>query len=367
MVDFSTLLSQGNSSALLFIPSAILLGALHGLEPGHSKTMMAAFIVAIKGTVKQAILLGVAATISHTAIVWLIAMGGMYLSKQFTAEASEPWLQIISGGIILLTAIWMFWRNWAEYKEWKVIRHIHHHEENSGKNIDTGHGIINIAMAEVEGCHRLVFKTLTGHAWHAEDIVIHTTRSDGEKKTYFFIQKGGGIFSEGAVTEPDHFSAKLELGHRNHLHRFDFTLGHHDHPELEGLDSASDEYQDAHEKAHANEIKHRFHNKNVSNSQILLFGLTGGLIPCPAAITVLLICIQMKKVTLGATLVFCFSIGLAITLLTVGVGAALGVRHLTRRWNGFSSFARVAPYLSSLLIAVVGVYMAIHGLTAIIG
>ena len=47
-----------------------LLGALHGLEPGHSKTMMAAFIIAIRGTVRQAVLLGVSAAISHSAMVW---------------------------------------------------------------------------------------------------------------------------------------------------------------------------------------------------------------------------------------------------------------------------------------------------------
>ena len=68
MNDFTSLLQQGN--AWLFIPSAILLGALHGLEPGHSKTMMAAFIVAVQGTLKQAVLLGLAATVSHTAVVW---------------------------------------------------------------------------------------------------------------------------------------------------------------------------------------------------------------------------------------------------------------------------------------------------------
>ncbi|EAB4653864.1 nickel/cobalt efflux protein RcnA, partial [Salmonella enterica] len=44
MSEFSTLLQQGNG--WFFIPSAILLGILHGLEPGHSKTMMAAFIIA---------------------------------------------------------------------------------------------------------------------------------------------------------------------------------------------------------------------------------------------------------------------------------------------------------------------------------
>ncbi len=80
MTEFTTLLQQGN--AWFFIPSAILLGALHGLEPGHSKTMMAAFIIAIKGTIKQAVMLGLAATISHTAVVWLIAFGGMVISKR---------------------------------------------------------------------------------------------------------------------------------------------------------------------------------------------------------------------------------------------------------------------------------------------
>ena len=41
MTPLSDLLQQGAAHAWLFIPSAILLGALHGLEPGHSKTMMA--------------------------------------------------------------------------------------------------------------------------------------------------------------------------------------------------------------------------------------------------------------------------------------------------------------------------------------
>ena len=41
MTNFSALLAQGATNAWLFIPSAILLGGLHGLEPGHSKTMMA--------------------------------------------------------------------------------------------------------------------------------------------------------------------------------------------------------------------------------------------------------------------------------------------------------------------------------------
>lgn len=52
---------QGNP--WLFFPMAVFLGVLHGLEPGHSKTMMTAFIIGIRGTVWQAFLLGIAATL----------------------------------------------------------------------------------------------------------------------------------------------------------------------------------------------------------------------------------------------------------------------------------------------------------------
>ncbi|HHY8800200.1 TPA: nickel/cobalt efflux protein RcnA, partial [Escherichia coli] len=128
MTEFTTLLQQGN--AWFFIPSAILLGALHGLEPGHSKTMMAAFIIAIKDTIKQAVMLGLAATISHTAVVWLIAFGGMVISKRFTAQSAEPWLQLISAVIIISTAFWMFWRTWRGERNWLENMHEHHHHDH---------------------------------------------------------------------------------------------------------------------------------------------------------------------------------------------------------------------------------------------
>lgn len=202
--------------------------------------MMAAFIIAIKGTIKQAVMLGLAATISHTAVVWLIAFGGMVISKRFTAQSAEPWLQLISAVIIISTAFWMFWRTWRGERNW------------------------------------------------------------------------------------------LE-----NMHGHDYEHHHHDHEH--------GEYQDAHARAHANDIKRRFDGREVTNWQILLFGLTGGLIPCPAAITVLLICIQLKALTLGATLVVSFSIGLALTLVTVGVGTAISVQQVAKRWSGFNTLAKRAP------------------------
>jgi len=114
MTDLASLIQSGSQNLWLFIPSAILLGALHGLEPGHSKTMMAAFIIAVRGTVGQAILLGLAATLSHTAIVWIIALAGLHFGQGITSESTEPYLQIASGVIILAIALWMVWRTWQD-------------------------------------------------------------------------------------------------------------------------------------------------------------------------------------------------------------------------------------------------------------
>ena len=92
-----------------------------------------------------------------------------------------------------------------------------------------------------------------------------------------------------------------------------------------------------------------------------MFGLTGGLIPCPASITVLLICLQLKKFSLGATLVLGFSVGLAITLVASGAIAALSLKHMANRWPGLNDLSRKAPWISGTLIMVVGFYMLLHG------
>lgn len=129
MTEFATLLQQGN--AWLFVPSAILLGALHGLEPGHSKTMMAAFIVAIRGTLTQAVLLGLSATLSHTAVVWLVALAGLYFGRNWNAEATEPYFQVASAVLIVGVAAWMLWRTWRDQHE-----HVHNEQQTGARHAD---------------------------------------------------------------------------------------------------------------------------------------------------------------------------------------------------------------------------------------
>lgn len=234
MPSFADLIARSSAHAWLFVPSAVLLGALHGLEPGHSKTMMAAFIVAIRGTVLQAIILGLAATVSQTAVVGAVAVGGMYIWQGIDAKSIEPYFQLVSAAVIIGTAAWMIRRTWLDQQRAKAAAGEHHY-------------------------------------------------------------------------------------------------------------------------------RHQFADRKVTNWQIALFGLTGGLIPCPAAITVLLLCLQLKEVTLGFALVLCFSIGLAITLLASGAVATVSFNEVTSRFPWFGTLARRAPYVSSMPIMAVGIYVGVQG------
>lgn len=288
MTDLSSLVVQDATNGWLFIPSAILLGALHGLEPGHSKTMMAAFIIAVKGTVRQAILLGLAATLSHTLVVWLVALGGMWAFGSFRAEDTEPYFQLVSGGVIMAMAVWMLWRARADLR----AAHSHHHD----------------------------------HDDHHEHVHLH-----------------------------DH---EHHHGHHHGRHDHQHAPSEEDRHELE---LATGGYVDAHEAAHAEDIRRRFANRAVSTGQIVIFGLTGGLMPCPGAITVLMLCLQLHRITLGAVLVAGFSVGLALTMVASGVLAALSLRHLERRWGGFGEAVRKAPLISGGVILVVGCIVALDG------
>ncbi|EKJ8514516.1 nickel/cobalt efflux protein RcnA [Pseudomonas aeruginosa] len=366
MSGFADILQQGAAHAWLYFPSAILLGALHGLEPGHSKTMMAAFIVAIRGTVKQAVLLGLAATVSHTAVVWLVAMAGMYLGNNLNAETTEPYFQLASAAIIVTVALWMLWRTWRGEQMWRfeqVSDHSHSHDET--RYVDTGHGRLQLSIFEEGVPPRWRLTVLSGQRWETNSVSLQTIRVDGRMRRFAFVNRGAYLESVDEIPEPHEFKVRLSLGHGDHSHDYDLEFTEHEHGhshgELEGVELAVDGYQDAHERAHANDIRKRFANREVTTGQIILFGLTGGLIPCPAAITVLLLCLQVKEIALGAVLVLCFSIGLALTLVSVGAVAAIGARQASNRWPWLGTMARRAPYLSSVLIIAVGLYVGFHG------
>ncbi|WP_084627578.1 HoxN/HupN/NixA family nickel/cobalt transporter [Elstera litoralis] len=147
--------------------------------------------------------------------------------------------------------------------------------------------------------------------------------------------------------------------HHDHPHDHKHSHGHnHDHEH--------DDHDDAHAAAHAREIAARFSaNGAISRRQVIWFGFTGGLTPCPAAITVLIVCLQVKAVALGIGMVAAFSLGLAVTLVGIGLAATLSLRHAAGRWSGFAQFAEILPLISGLVILGLAVSFVWRGLAGL--
>ena len=191
--------------------------------------------------------------------------------------------------------------------------------------------------------------------------MIETVRPDGTRQVFQFAAKQDFLESTTDIPEPHEFDATVKVGHGGHSHscRVEFREKAHHHHHHAGGDG-SPEFQDAHERAHAQDIEQRFAGRAVTTPQIILFGVTGGLMPCPAAFTVLLVCLQLKKVALGFAVVGAFSFGLALTMVATGALAAWSVRHAEKRFKGFGEAMRRAPYVSCVLLVALAGFMAWH-------
>ena len=295
-MSITDMIETGSVNPLVLFAVALMLGALHGLEPGHSKTMIAAYIIAVKGTVKQAVLLGASAAFSHSIIVWILAFLALYFGNELIGEQLEPWFMMVSGVLVLGIAVWMLWRGLVPDKH-------HHHDHDHGHSHSHGH--------------------------------THS-HNHGE--------------------EHSHAHAQAHAHAHSHSHALEHVQHHS--AEIEGLDEA---HMDAHARAHASELRSRLSDGRIGTWQTVLFGLTGGLIPCPAAITVFLLCLHLGQLTLGITLVSAFSIGLALTLVGIGIAASLGMGALMSRSSRMDRVMTYAPWISAALIAAVGVFIIWSG------
>lgn len=398
MPPIAELIQQGSSNLWVFIPTAILLGALHGLEPGHSKTMMASFIIAVKGSVAQAALLGLCAAFSHSLIVWALAAAALKFGNELIAEQAEPYFMLFSAVVVFGVSVWMFIRT----RQDELAAKAHQHAPHGGMIINTGHGVVELEVFETGVPPRFRLHAYENgmkprHFGEQETVSVETLRPDGARQ--LFELRPCGMFMESVqeIAEPHAFEAVLSMGHGDHVHRFEVRFseeghahshgdqsdrhhGHahahahahdHDHDHDHSHHDVADDllggdgtYQDAHERAHAQDIQRRFVGRKVSTGQIAMFGLTGGLVPCPASVTILMICLHLKRFSLGAAMVASFSLGLALSLVSVGVIAAWGAQQVGKRFgNGrFSDLARKMPYFSSALMAIVACLMGLQAM-----
>lgn len=101
--------------------------------------------------------------------------------------------------------------------------------------------------------------------------------------------------------------------------------------------------------------------EKISWRSLLALGVSGGLVPCPSALVLLLAAVALNKTAYGMLLVGAFSLGLAITLTAVGL-AFLYARNRFRKPGATPRWAQLLPVLSAVTITVLGVALCVGAL-----
>jgi ABC-type nickel/cobalt efflux system permease component RcnA len=101
--------------------------------------------------------------------------------------------------------------------------------------------------------------------------------------------------------------------------------------------------------------------EKISWRSLLALGVSGGLVPCPSAMVLLLAAVALNKTAYGMLLVVAFSIGLAITLTVVGL-AFLYARNRFRSPTAGARWAHLVPVLSAAAISLIGIALCVGAL-----
>lgn len=109
--------------------TALLLGALHAMEPGHSKTVIAAYVAGAQGNQRRALagalLLGCSVALSHTITIIALALLAQFALASVTDETAHQWLQGASAALTLLLGSILFYQAWRK----PAYNHHKHHED----------------------------------------------------------------------------------------------------------------------------------------------------------------------------------------------------------------------------------------------
>ena len=263
----------------VYLPTALALGGLHALEPGHAKTLTAAYLIGIKGTKKDAFLLGLSVALTHSIVVIGISVAALWVGREAFTQDVTRWLQIGSGVIVILLGSWM------------LVRRLRH--------------------------QRRVKALLIRSQNHAHHDHSHDHDHDHE-----------------------HHHEHDDHGHHHH----------HDHKHDHSLMT-----DDEHARAHASTIpEYAKRGERPTLLQIVSFGAAGGMIPCPASITVMLLALSIGQFGSGLLAVMGFSLGLAIALVGIGLLVVGGLSRLEKTGK-VAWLSERAPVLSAGVVIFSGV------------
>jgi len=141
--------------------------------------------------------------------------------------------------------------------------------------------------------------------------------------------------------------------------------GHHHHH-----DGSDDHHHHGHGHSHAAmtpEEHARAHLPAPGSGKrgLITVGISGGLLPCPTALVVLLAAISLHRVAFGLILIVAFSIGLASVISAIGL-IAIGARSTFKRVSFEGRIVRALPAVSALLVLGIGVVMTLRALPRVV-
>lgn len=245
-------------------------GAAHALSPGHGKTIVGAYLVGSRGTVKHALFLGLTTTITHTVGVFALGLVTLFASRYILPETLFPWLSLASGLLVVAIGLSMVWNWLAQFRKQQVGRHEHHHGHHHDESHEHGHS--------------------------------HHTHDHGHAHDHTHTHGG--------------------------LHTHD-GIHYHSH-EVPGQDG-----------------------QPITWRSLLALGVSGGLLPCPSALVVMLGAIALQRIGFGLLLIIAFSLGLAGVLTAFGLTLVYAGKFFARMPES-ARFLKAMPVASSLFITMVG-------------
>ena len=279
---------------LVALGVSFLAGAAHALTPGHGKALVAAYLVGSGGTVRDAVFLGTVVTITHTAAVFVLGVATLYATQHFLMETVYAWLSVASGLLIVGIGVWLL------NNRWRVFRH-----PDAAHDHGHSHGPFGSHTHSHSHSHS-----------HSED--EHST------------------------------------GAQEHDHRHSHDPGHNHSDEHDHGHSHTHEHGDhGHSHGHGNSHGHS-HPREAGRKSLLSLGISGGLIPCPEALAVLLISFTLNRLLFGLIILLAFSLGLAAILIAIGVAMVLAGPAL-QKFSSDGPFVRALPVGSAAVVTLLGV------------
>ena len=155
-------------------------------------------------------------------------------------------------------------------------------------------------------------------------------------------------------------------GHHHLLHAHGGAHFHAPGDEMkhEGIPADSVAHEHSHGAFSHSHVVDGKDGKPPTYKSILWLGISGGIVPCPAAFIVLMLAINLGRLAFGLLLILVFSVGLAAVLVAIGIAVVRASGQVRRRIGAQSRALLALPVFSALLITALGAVLVVQTLIA---